>query len=141
MPDAAAPTSSACPGCGAVLADAPAPERLRPGASPACARLFEDTLLGLRDDLGSDPGVAAVLRRAEDVYAAQHADPLSPETLQAALDRLGLHSGRHAAAPTAWQTTIADVAADLDVVPLQVLLDRWADTVVQDWSGLPLRGV
>jgi hypothetical protein len=141
MPDAAAPTSSACPGCGAVLADGPAPERLRPGASPACARLLEDTLRGLRDDLGTDPGVGVLLRRAEDVYAAQHPDPGSPETVQAALDGLGVSSGRHAAAPTAWQTTIADVAADLDVIELQVLIDRWADTVVQDWSGVPLSGV
>jgi hypothetical protein len=138
---AAAPTSSACPGCGAVLADGAAPERLRPGASPACARLFEDTLRGLRDDLVLDPGVAAPLRLAEDVYAAQHPEALAPETLQGALDRLGLHSGRHAAPPTVWQTTIADVAADLDVIELRVLLQRWADTVVQDWWSLPLSGV
>jgi hypothetical protein len=140
MPDAAAPTSSTCPGCGAVLADGPAPERLRPGASPACARLFEDSLRGLRDDLVADPGVAPTLRLAEDVYVAQHPDPLAPGTLQAALDRLGLRSGRHAAPPTVWQTTIADVAADLDVIELRVLLERWAGTVVQDWSGVPLSG-
>ena len=124
-----------------MLADGPSPERLRPGTSPACAWLFEDTLRGLRDDLVPDPGVAATLRLAEDVYAAQHSEALPPATLQAALDRLGLHSGRHAAPPPVWQTTIADVAADLDVIDLRVLLQRWAGTVVQDWSGLPLSGV
>lgn len=140
MPDAAAPTSSACPGCGAVLADGQTPERLRPGTSPACARLLEDTLRGLRDDLTADPGVAAVLRRAEDAYAAQHPGALPPEDLRGVLDRLGVHGGRHAAPPPVWQTTIADVAADLDVIDLRVLIERWAVTVAADWSGVPQIG-
>jgi hypothetical protein len=139
MSDAAAPTSSACPGCGAVLADGPGPESTRPGASPACVRLLEDTLRGLRDDAAADPGAAATLRLAEDTYAAQHPDPSAPDALQAVLERLGVRSGRHSAPPPAWQTTIADVAADLDVIDLPVLVDRWAETVVADWAGVPLR--
>jgi hypothetical protein len=140
MPDAAAPTSSACPGCGAVLADGPAPDRLRPGASAACSRLAEDTLRGLRDDAATDAGAAAALRSAEDAYAAQHPDPSDPDALRGALDRLGCLPGAHPAPPAAWQTTIADVAADLDVIDLPVLVDRWVRTVVEDWCAVSLSG-
>jgi hypothetical protein len=77
---------------------------------------------------------------AEDTYAAQHLDPRAPQHVQEALDRLDAHSGRHSAPPAAWQTTIADVAADLDVIELRVLVGRWARTVVEDWSGVPLSG-
>ena len=138
MPDDAAPSSSGCPGCGAVLADGLAPERPRAGASQACVRLLEDALRGLLDDAASDPSAAATLRLAEDVYAAQHPDPDDPAALQAVLDRLGVRSGRHSAPPTVWQTTVADVAADLDVIDLRVLVERWARTVVEDWTGVPV---
>jgi hypothetical protein len=57
------------------------------------------------------------------------------------LERLGAHRARCSAPPAAWQTTIADVAADLDVVELRVLVDRWARTVVEDWSAVPLSEV
>jgi hypothetical protein len=38
--------------------------------------------------------------------------------------------------PTAWRTTIADVAADLDVIGLDVLVAAWADSVTEDWQAL-----
>jgi hypothetical protein len=34
--------------------------------------------------------------------------------------------------PPAWRTTIADVAADLDVVDLTVLVEAWARAVLAD---------
>jgi hypothetical protein len=33
-----------------------------------------------------------------------------------------------------WRTTIADAAADLDVIDLPVLLDSWARAVHEDWA-------
>jgi hypothetical protein len=33
-----------------------------------------------------------------------------------------------------WRTTVADVAADLDVIDLSVLVDAWARAVLADWS-------
>jgi hypothetical protein len=38
--------------------------------------------------------------------------------------------------PTAWRTTIADVAADLDVIDLSVLVDAWARSVAEDWGAV-----
>ncbi len=134
MPDAAA--TSSCPGCGAVLADGPAPEQVHPGASPACARLFEDTVRGLRDESAADRGAAATLRLADDAYAAQHPDPSEPGRLQAALAGLGIGGAAGAAPPEAWRTTISDVAADLDVVGLDVLVSTWARSVAEDWAAV-----
>ena len=47
-------------------------------------------------------------------------------------------SGWHPAgrAPAAWRTTIADVAADLDVIDLTVLVDAWARSVREDWAAV-----
>ena len=36
--------------------------------------------------------------------------------------------------PQVWQMTPADVAADLDVVGLETLVETWARTVAEDWS-------
>ena len=36
--------------------------------------------------------------------------------------------------PAVWRTTIADVAADLDVVDLPSLLRAWAQAVSADWA-------
>jgi hypothetical protein len=36
--------------------------------------------------------------------------------------------------------TIADVAADLDIIDLRVLVESWARTVVEDWTGTPVAG-
>jgi hypothetical protein len=101
------------------------------GVSASCARLFEVTLRGLREEAGTDGGVAATVRRADAAYDAQHADPADPDRLRRALDVLGVTPGEDRA-PTAWRTTIADVAADLDVIDLAVLVDAWARAVIED---------
>ena len=107
-----------------------------PGSSPSCARLFEVTLGGLREEAGSDPASASVVGLADAAYDAQHPAAGDPDRLRAALDRLGASSevdlGR---VPAAWRTTIADVAADLDVIDLHVLVESWARTVGEDWSS------
>jgi hypothetical protein len=36
--------------------------------------------------------------------------------------------------PDRWRTTIADVAADLDVIDLPALVESWARSVYEDWS-------
>jgi hypothetical protein len=77
------------------------------------------TLRGLREEAAADSTVAAVVRLADDTYAAQHpADD---------------------AAPRAWRLTIADVAADLDVIDLSVLVESWARTVREDRAAVPTR--
>ena len=90
-------------------------------------RLFEVTLRGLREEAGADAASAAVVQRADDAYEAQHPVSGDPTRLRAALDRLGASLGEKPAAdggrpPHAWRTTIADVAADLDVIDLAVLV-------------------
>jgi hypothetical protein len=105
------------------------------GASASCARLFEVTLRGLREEAGADPGVAATVRRADAAYDAQHADPADPDRLRTALEVLGATPGEQRP-PGAWRTTIADVAADLDVIDLAVLVDAWARSVAEDWTSV-----
>jgi len=39
--------------------------------------------------------------------------------------------------PGRWRTTIADVAADLDVIDLTALVESWARTVYEDWTVRP----
>jgi Family of unknown function (DUF5946) len=127
--------TEACPGCGAVLvrqADAAIP---RTGASLSCARLFEVTLRGLREEAAADPTAAATVRRADAAYDAQHEHAGDPDRLRAALDVLGVRSAADRA-PVRWRTTIADVAADLDVIDLAVLVDAWARSVIDDWAAL-----
>jgi hypothetical protein len=63
--------------------------------------------------------------------------------VDAALERLAASLGTRPEAsgpastggtpPRAWRTTIADAAADLDVIDLQVLVESWARSVHEDW--------
>jgi hypothetical protein len=123
-----------CPGCGAVLVRLTDVAPPHPGASVSCARLFEVTVGGLRE-VGSDAATAGVARLADAAYDAQHADPADPERLRVALDRLGVSPGP-TGAPVVWRTTIADVAADLDVIDLAVLVEAWARSVREDWTAV-----
>jgi len=126
---------SRCPGCGAVLAVSPGLEARHAGASPACTRLFDVTVRGLRDEAPSDLRAAALLELAVAAYDAQHTTDAGPvPRLRAALGE-GARRPVRPDAPTAWRTTIADVAADLDVVDLPALLRAWAQAVSADWSG------
>src|SRR4051812_15337084 len=93
-------TTVACPGCGSVLAPAPDDGPAHPGASAPCARLFEVTLRGLREEAPAAPSVAAVVQLADDAYDAQHPVAADPQRL-----------------------------ADLDVIDLPVLVEAWAGTV------------
>ena len=131
--------SSVCPGCGSVLATGSTPDRPHPGASPSCAWLFEVTLRGLRDETGADPAAAGTVRLADDAYDAQHPVADDPGRLRAALDRLGDGVPPGAPRPPVWRMTVADVAADLDVIDLPVLVGSWANAVREDWAaGLPV---
>jgi hypothetical protein len=142
VPDdlATRPTES-CPGCGAVLVPQAGGGPSHPGASASCTRLFEVTLRGLREDGAAHQGTASVVALADAAYDAQHPVPGDDDRLRTALDRLG--AGIRPATdrtPRAWRTTIADVAADLDVIDLTVLVESWARTVQEDWTaGLAVR--
>jgi Family of unknown function (DUF5946) len=132
--------TEACPGCGAVLALVADAAPIHPGASRSCGRLFEVTLRGLREEEGADAASGAAVRLADAAYDAQHPVPGDPTRLRAALDRLGASLGGAgavdgAAPPRAWRTTIADVAADLDVIDLAVLVESWARSVGDDWTA------
>jgi hypothetical protein len=121
-----------------------------PGASPSCSRLFEVTLQGPREETPTDPAAAAVVRLADEAYAAQHPAPGDPDTPGVALDRLSRSLDRLSRSlgeaplppggrpPGGWRTTIADVAADLDVIDLPVLVDSWARSVHGDWAAMRL---
>ncbi|NYJ05808.1 DUF5946 family protein [Petropleomorpha daqingensis] len=129
-------TTVVCPGCGSVLAaggdDVPA----HPGASAPCARLFEVTLRGPREEASADPSAEALVRLADDAYDAQHPDGDDPQRSTAAAERLTARFGRQPGrAPESWQMTVADVAADLDVIDLPALVESWARSVAQDWSA------
>jgi hypothetical protein len=137
--DAAVPPTEACPGCGAVLVGLDGGTAAHGGASAACARLFEDTLRGLREEAGTDATASATMRRADAAYDAQHADPANPERLRTALEALGVARAEQRT-PPAWRTTIADVAADLDVIDLAVLVDAWARSVADDWAAVGIAG-
>ena len=133
--------SEACPGCGTVLASLPGAVPGHPGASASCWRLFEVTVRGLRDEVGADPSAAPLVRLADAAYDAQHPVATDPARLDAALERLAATTetrptvpGRPQNPPRAWRTTIADAAADLDVIDLPVLLDSWARAVQKDWA-------
>ena len=106
-----------------------------PGAAAPCARLFEVTLRGPREEAAADPAAAAVVRLADDAYDAQHPADADPGRHAAAVERLtsrfGGSTGRR---PEAWEMTIADVAADLDVIDLPALVESWARSVARDWS-------
>jgi len=146
-----APETSVCPGCGAVLAVVPGLPSTHPGASASCAGLFEVTVRGLREESAQDVQTAALLQLAVDAYDAQHLPSGSPAVaplrlclrLERGQDlvRADDLTGRVAdAAPLAltppahWTTTVADLAADLDVVDLPALVRSWADAVWTDWG-------
>jgi hypothetical protein len=142
---AAAPPepTDACPGCGSVLVTTD-DATLHPGASTSCARLFDTTLDGLREETLGDPSAAAVVALADAAYDAQHPVPGDPARTADSLARLAGALGSDAVAaeaprPRAWRTTIADVAADLDVVDLPVLVETWARAVHQDWCDTTSR--
>jgi hypothetical protein len=129
-------TTVACPGCGSVLAPGPDDAPVHPGASAPCVRLFEVTLRGLREEAPADPSAAAAMQLADDAYDAQHPAADDPQRLTAALDRLTARFGvRPGPPPEIWRTTIADVAADLDVIDLAVLVESWARSVAEDWDA------
>jgi hypothetical protein len=132
--DVPAQPVEACPGCGAVLVRIDGAAPLHTGASASCARLFEDTLRGLREEAGADAAAAAAVRRADAAYDAQHFDAADPG-LRAALEALGVSPGEQDRPPV-WRTTIADVAADLDVIDLAVLVEAWARSVGEDWTAV-----
>jgi hypothetical protein len=147
----AAPRTSACPGCGAVLAVVPGLAGTHPGASPGCAELYRVTLGGLREEAGQDARTAVLLQLAEDAYDAQHllddepaasavrlclwlerdVDPLRAAELGA---RVAEVAPRLHTRPSRWTTTIGDLAADLDVVDLPALVRSWAEAVWTDWA-------
>jgi Family of unknown function (DUF5946) len=134
--------SEACPGCGAVLASLPDTVPGHPGASASCSRLFEVTVRGLREEAQADPSAAPLVRLADAAYDAQHPVPGDPARLEAALAGLAgmlgtrpTASGRTPARPRVWRTTIADAAADLDVIDLPALVESWSRTVHEDWAA------
>ena len=132
--------SEVCPGCGAVLAAQPGATPGHPGASASCFRLFEVTVRGLRDEARAEPAAAPPVRLADAAYDAQHPVAEDPGRLDAALDHLAATvgtrpatAGRLRTRPRVWRTTVADVAADLDVIDLPVLVESWSRTVHEDW--------
>jgi hypothetical protein len=107
-----------------------------PGASAPCARLFEVTLRGPREEASADPAAAALVRLADDAFDAQHPSDDDPQQWTTAVDRLTTRFGvPTGTAPASWRMTIADVAADLDVIDLPALVESWARSVAQDWSA------
>jgi hypothetical protein len=142
VPPAAPPQpTEVCPGCGAVLVPVADPAPAHAGASPSCTRLFEDTLRGLREETVADPASGAMVRLADAAYDAQHPEPFDRGHLRGALETLGVsleESSRPAGPgrPRVWRTTIADVAADLDVIDLPALVESWAGSVRDDWAGV-----
>ncbi len=129
-----AQSTEVCPGCGAVLVAPESQAPTRAGASASCVRLFEVTLRSLREEAGTDASCAAVMQRADAAYDAQHPTSADPQRLRAALESLGAEMG--GPVPAQWTTTIADVAADLDVIDLTTLVDAWARAVREDWAAV-----
>jgi uncharacterized protein DUF5946 len=144
------PETAVCPGCGSVLAVVPGLRDGHPGASASCAALFAVTVRGLREEAAQDARTASLLQLATDAYDAQHLLPGAPATAPVLLccwlergqdplraaqlaDRLA-DAPRSLTAPARWTTTIADLAADLDVVDLPALVRSWADAVWADWA-------
>ena len=143
--------TSVCPGCGAVLAVVPGLRAGHPYASPSCAALFEVTVRGLREEAAQDVRTATLLQLATDAYDAQHLGSDSPAAapvrlclwLECAADprraaelaeRVAAAAPRLERRPARWTTTVADLAADLDVVDLPALVASWADAVWLDWA-------
>ena len=145
------PETEVCPGCGAVLVTVPGPASSHPGASASCAGLFEVTVRGLREEAAQDVRTAALLQLAGDAYAAQHlvaGEPaaaavrlclwlerdLDPARAPGLADQVAAAAPLLSTRPARWTTTVADLAADLDVVDLPTLVRAWADAVWTDWA-------
>jgi hypothetical protein len=127
--------TEACPGCAAILVQVTGSRPVHPGASPSCSRLFDVTLRGPREEADAHPGSSSTVEVADAAYDAQHPVDGDPDRLRAALGRLGVPADVDVRQPpAAWRTTIADVAADLDVIDLDVLVESWARTVGEDWT-------
>jgi hypothetical protein len=148
---AASPEATVCPGCGAVLAVVPGLVRTHGGATPGCADLFAVTVRGLREEAAQDARTAALLQLATDAFDAQHltdgepaAAPVrlclwlerdnDPARAAEAAARVDEVAPRLRTRPDRWTTTVADLAADLDVVDLPALVRSWADAVWSDWA-------
>ena len=139
--------SETCPGCRAVLASLPDAGPGHPGASVSCTRLFDVTVHGLREEAQADPAAEPVVRLADAAYDAQHPVAADPARLDVALERLEqlLGTPEGAGRPVTaslpvWRSTVADVAADLDVIDLHVLVESWARAVQEDWARAARRG-
>ena len=149
-PDAA-PETTVCPGCGAVLVTVPGPAAGRAGASAGCAALFAVTVRGLQEEAVQDVQTAALLQLATDAYDAQHLPAGQPAAAPLRLclalerdvdlrragalaERVAEVAPRLTTRPARWTTTVADLAADLDVVDLPALVRAWADAVWTDWA-------
>jgi hypothetical protein len=146
----ATPDTCACPGCGAVLVVVPGLTDTHPGASASCAGLFRVSVRGLRDEATQDTRAAGLLRLATATYDAQHqvpdAVPVAPVRLCLLLERSDdprsatvpddrlAEVAPSVTPPPRWTTTVADLAADLDVVDLPTLVRSWAGAVWTDWS-------
>jgi hypothetical protein len=113
--------------------------RPHPGASPSCTHLFEVTLGGIREEAAADPAAAAAVELADAAYDAQHPDAADPARLGTAVSTLSARLGGRVPAavpagrPAVWRMTVADVAADLDVVDLPALVESWSRSVLEDW--------
>ena len=120
-------------------------------ASASCAELFSVTVRGLREEAAQDVQTAALLQLATDAYDAQHLLPGAPaaaplrlclwrergqDPLRAAdlAARVADAAPRALIPPAHWTTTVADLAADLDVVDLPALVRSWGDAVWTDWA-------
>nr|WP_281372101.1 DUF5946 family protein [Modestobacter versicolor] len=145
------PETTVCPGCGAVLVVVPGLASTHPGASPSCAGLFAVTVRGLREDADQDARTASLLQLASDAYDAQHLRDgdqagaavrlclwlerdVDPSRAAGLADRVDAAAPRLTTRPHRWTTTVADLAADLDVVDLPALVRSWADAVWTDWA-------
>ena len=95
-----------------------------------------------KEELFFDGRVPWVEGPADAAYDAQHPTPGDDRRLRVALERIGVppDADPRPAGERSWRTTIADVAADLDIIDLPVLVASWARTVAEDWaSGLVVR--
>ena len=94
---------------------------------------------GLREEAEADPAAAPLVPLADAAYDAQHpvaGDPAVWTPPWTGSRRGSGHARPSVAdrAPRVWRTTIADAAADLDVIDLRVLVESWARGT-EDWRA------
>ena len=82
---------------------------------------------GGRRELRKAQTRAEVRQTAQRLFAERGFDAVTIADVAAAAPRLQTR-------PARWTTTVADLAADLDVVDLPALVRSWADAVWIDWS-------